>query len=280
MKFYQICWLLVLGGLLVACGGEDPLSPEAFDGPDDSFLASGKADTGGIAENSPDAVAILKLASTASLADLKDSNEVDLWSASADAIEAYRTNKGAAFDTLKELDSVKYVGPVAFWKMLAYVQSKGLVASGGTKIYKEGDPAQLGSYSYVLHDSLLLKEYEQTIGNNHNTFVVWQLHVKADFLAVDAKNNKLVAFGASKLYIINPTGYVEKTFDQGYDDIPDLKGQLLSGSAVCVVYKNLASYYQGRSLGAYMVGNVWAGSWYNWWRYYFEGLYAFTGCSS
>lgn len=170
------------------------------------------------------------------------------------------------------------VVPVALWKMLTYVANNGLVASGGTKIYEEGDPATLGSHTYVLHDSLLLKEYEQTIGNNHNTFVIWQLHVKADYLAVDAKNNKLIAFGASTLYIINPTGYIEKTFDQGYDDIPDLKSQLLAGSAVCAVYKNLASYYQGRALGSYMVGNVWAGSWYNWWRYYFEGLYAFTGC--
>ena len=100
----------------------------------------------------------------------------------------------------------------------------------------------------------------------------------ADFLAVDSKNNRLVAFGASQLYIVNPAGYVEKTFNQGYDDIPDLKSHLLSGSAVCVVYKNLASYYQGRAFGSYMVGNAWAGNWYSWWRYYFEGLYAFSGC--
>lgn len=277
----QFKWLgrvmgLALAATLMACGGVEPDAAQAVDGPDDSFLAGGKADTAGLTEGSPDALAVLKLASTASLIELKD--QVGLYSLSAQNIVDYRAQKGAGFDTLKELDDVKYVGPVALWSMLSYVNQQGLVGPGGTQIYGEGDPIHDGDYSYVLHDTLLLKEYEQVYQGGSNTFVVWQLNVKADYLALDSKNNRLIAFGANNLYIINPAGWVEKVYDQGYDDIPNLKTDLLAGSAVCGVYKNLASYYQGKALGAYMVGNIWAGNLYTWWRYYFEGLASFSFC--
>lgn len=280
MRIHRMSGAWVAGSLVItlfACGGVTE-EMEPADGPDDSFLAAGKADTAGIQESSPDAVAVLKLASTASLSELTDPKEVGLFATTAENIVAYRQQKGSGFDTLAELDEVKYVGPVALWKMLGYVNARGLVVDGDFTIYREGEPAPLGSYTYVLHDHLLLKEYEQPTPDGSNTFTLWQLHVQAEYLAIDAQNERVIAFGAKNLYLINPAGYIEKVFDQGYDDIPNLQTHLLAGASICAVYKNLREYYAGKALGAYMVGNYWLGNWYTWWRYYFGGAYSLSGC--
>jgi hypothetical protein len=236
----------------------------------------GKADTGGIVEGSVDGLAILALANGLGLSELED--DVGLYSLTASNIVAYR-DKNGPFTSLAELDAVKYVGPVAFWAMLAYVQENNLVGSGLTQITKEGDPLLVGKYRYTLNDKLLFKEHEVPTLDGSNTFLLWQLHVKADYLAWDAKNGRLIAFGADNLYVIHPMGYVVRVFDKGYADIPNLKLHLLTGATTCAIYQNLASYYQGKALGAYMVGNLLAGNIYTWWRYYFEGLYAFSLCA-
>lgn len=263
--------------LLWGCDPGTTTDPSRVDGPDDAFLAPiGKADTGGIVEGSVDGLAILALANKASLSDLED--EVGLYSLTASNIVDHRDANGP-FTSLAELDAVKYVGPVAFWALLTYVQENNLVGSGATPIVQQGDPLLVGKYRYTLHDKLLLKEYEVPTLDGSNTFLLWQLHVKAEYLAWDAKNGRLIAFGADNLYVINPVGYVEKLFDKGYADIPNLKLHLLTGATTCAIYQNLASYYQGKALGAYMIGNVVAGNIYTWWRYYFEGLYAFSLCA-
>jgi hypothetical protein len=265
----------ILGFVLLACD-PGPAPDQPSDGPGDSFLAPmGKADTGGIVEGSVDGLAILELASKASLSELV--NEVGLVKLTAQNIVAYREKKNGPFTSLAELDQVSYVGPVAFWAMLTYIEENNLT-SGTTEIVGEGDPLLVGNYRYTLHDKLLLKEHEVPTFDGSSTFVMWQLYVKAQYLAWDSKNGRLVAFGADNLYVINPQGWVEKVFDKGYADIPNLKLHLLTGATTCAIYQNLASYYQGKALGAYMVGNVLAGNLYTWWRYYFEGLSAFSLC--
>jgi hypothetical protein len=269
-------WILgfFLGLFLLGCD-PGPASDQPADGPDDSFLApAGKADTGGIVEGSVDGLAILELASKASLSELV--NEVGLYKLTAQNIVSHRKKNGP-FTSLAELDKVKYVGPVAFWAMLTYIQENNLT-SGTTTIVKQGDPLVVGKYRYVLHNKLLLKEHEVPTLDGSNTFVLWQLHVKADYLTWDSKNGRLIAFGAENLYVIHPLGWVVKVFDKGYADIPNLKLHLLTGATTCAIYQNLVSYYQGKAFGAYMIGNVVAGNIYTWWRYYFQGLYAFSLC--
>jgi N-acetylneuraminic acid mutarotase len=116
---------------LAACSGQ--AVPE--DGRDDSFLGSGKADTGGIAEGTPEAIGVLKLANTASYEVLSDPGEVGLSQRAADNIIAYRigddgiggTADDATFQTLAQLDAIPFIGPIAFQRLLKYAQSHGFV---------------------------------------------------------------------------------------------------------------------------------------------------------
>ena len=112
--------LLAICLLAAAC--EAPVT--AVDGPDDSFLgggsSGGKADTGGVVEGSPDALAVLALVNSADVATLHDGAGLDARAASN--IVAYRLDD-EQFDTLKELDAVPYVGPAAFAKLLAYAKA-------------------------------------------------------------------------------------------------------------------------------------------------------------
>ena len=114
----RLCLIVALAGCLSA----------DEDNRDDSFLASGKADTGGIDPSSPEAVQILAVANTASRDQLVDT--IGLATRAADALVAYRlgddeqagTADDQRFDDLAELDAVPYIGPVAFGKLLAYVR--------------------------------------------------------------------------------------------------------------------------------------------------------------
>jgi hypothetical protein len=121
-------WLgLALAGIS-ACAATDT----GADGEDDSFLAGGKAD-GSITEGSPEAAGVLRVANEASLATLKA--DVGLVTRTANRIIAYRAGDDAAlgtgddrqFQTLAELDAVKYVGPVALEELLAYAEAQGYV---------------------------------------------------------------------------------------------------------------------------------------------------------
>jgi hypothetical protein len=119
---------LMLTGL-VACTASEP-----EDGEHDAFLQdSGKGDTGGVVEGSPQAVGVLRVANETSLADLEGA--VGLVRRAAENIVAYRvgddgverTVDDRSFTTLAELDAVPYVGAIAFAHLLTYAKAKGYV---------------------------------------------------------------------------------------------------------------------------------------------------------
>lgn len=129
MTSHRILLVALLGGTIASCVGP----AVEHDGLDDSFVTSGKSDTGGVAEGSPEAVGVLALVNQAS----KDvlGNDVGLSANAARNIVAYRlgdddvagTADDERFDTLTELDAVPFVGPVAWRALLAYAEANGYV---------------------------------------------------------------------------------------------------------------------------------------------------------
>ncbi len=113
--------------LVPACAMEES---DPLDGEDDTFVSDGKTDSG-IPEGSDEACAVLKLASLAELSTIDDDARVHRWA--AENIVAYRRGPdgmlGTAddewFNTLAELDGVRWVGHNAFKQMLDYVQAEG-----------------------------------------------------------------------------------------------------------------------------------------------------------
>jgi len=270
-RYERLLWIgLALAA--AACGGLDPVEQDAVDGPDDAFLVDGKADTAGISEGTPEAKAVLAVASTATLAQLKDTAEAGLYAKAAEGIVAARQQQGA-FTSLAALDAVPYVGPVAFWKLVDYATRKGYLAATG-KIFKEGQPVQVGADLYVLQAGLLVKQHSQVTGSKVATTILWQLSLKADHLAYDAARSKLIAFGPSNLYLVNTSGWVEQSFDEGYADLPSSSWAQTAASSVCASYEYLASSYSGSALVSFMVGNVVLGYSYQFWATYFENLIA------
>ncbi len=213
---------------------------------------------------------MLKAASLSSLAELLSPEGAGLHAKAADAIVAHRNKKGAPFATLAELDLVPYVGPVAFWKLVDWADRSGQLAAAGM-IYREGEPLHLGDVHYVLVGELLLKQRDTATGNEVSTAVLWQLHVEADRLAYDAAADRLIVLGPKKLYVVSPGGLIEKSFDEGYADVPQLGGTFAAG--VCATYQNLGSTYRGKALGAFMIGNLFLGYSYQYWAVTFETLH-------
>jgi 5'-nucleotidase len=122
----QAGWLgLGLGmALMAACGtgDDDPL-----DGIDDTFVdGDGKTDVAGIAEKTPAACAILRVAREASFDVLDD--DVRLNAKAAEAIVDAREDD--FLPTLAALDAVKYVGPAAFRRLNEYAQAHPAFACG------------------------------------------------------------------------------------------------------------------------------------------------------
>ena len=113
--------------VMVLAGCMDAADAESEDGQDDSFVADGKADGGGIAEGSPEAVGVLAVVNDGTI-DLRV--DVKLAKSAATHIAAHT----AKFTTLTELDAVPYVGSVAFGKLLTYAKAHGLVVGGTVKI--------------------------------------------------------------------------------------------------------------------------------------------------
>lgn len=97
------------------------------DGRDDAFL-SGKADTGGVDEGSPQAAAVLRVANEVAGPELHTGAGIS--TQTVNSMIAHRTGPEGPFDTLAELDATPYVGPVAFQKLLAYATSHGFIATG------------------------------------------------------------------------------------------------------------------------------------------------------
>lgn len=132
-------FLFGLGSLVVAalvgCGSSTnpDVAEGEDDGEDDVFLADGKADVAGISEGSAEACGVLSVANDATLHELDVT--AALTSTAAKNIYAYRTGADGVvgtkddgyFDSLKELDDVKYVGAAAFAKLASYTKKQGRV---------------------------------------------------------------------------------------------------------------------------------------------------------
>jgi len=126
--------LFILVSSIVVTGCVD--GEEEGDGIDDSFIGNGKADAFGIAEGSPDAVAVLTMLRSATLQQLDD--DAGLASNAAKAIVHHRqggdrkdgTADDDSIDSLEELDSIPYVGPMSFRLLLDYARATVPLPSG------------------------------------------------------------------------------------------------------------------------------------------------------
>jgi len=119
LSLTQAAIALPLG--VIAAAGCDPAAVEDVD---DGDLGSGKADGLGLEDGTPEARAVLRIANESSLEVLDD--EVGLDARAARAIVDARTKDGA-FETVAELDAVKFVGPAAFADLLDFARARGLV---------------------------------------------------------------------------------------------------------------------------------------------------------
>jgi 5'-nucleotidase len=120
----------------VGCGHDEAVT-EA-DGPDDSFLFDPKADTWGIGDSSGEACGVLALASEATQDVLDGALRLDK-RAAANIVAHRRGPDGVAgtaddewFDSLEELDAIKYVGKVAFSKLLNHVRANNLACTSSS----------------------------------------------------------------------------------------------------------------------------------------------------
>lgn len=121
----QAGWLgLSLGMTLVAaCGAADD---DPLDGIDDTFVSDGKTDVAGVAEKTPAACALLRVAREASFDELDD--DVRLNAKAAQAIVAARATD--FLPTLAALDAVKYIGPAAVRRLDTYARGHAAYACG------------------------------------------------------------------------------------------------------------------------------------------------------
>lgn len=106
------------------------------DAEDDSFLApAGKGDTGGIAEGTSEALAVLKVVNEADVDSLV--TQAGLTSMVSSNIIVYRlgddelpaTADDRRFETLKQLDDIPFVGIEVFGRLVAYAKAKGYLQS-------------------------------------------------------------------------------------------------------------------------------------------------------
>lgn len=110
----------------------------ADDPEDDSFLGGGgKGDAAGIAEGSPEAGGVLRVANELGEEDVPE--DLALGPRAADAIVAFRagadglvgTSDDRIIDTLTTLDAIPWVGTTAFSAMLTYARAHGYLAAAG-----------------------------------------------------------------------------------------------------------------------------------------------------
>ena len=150
----------------------------AEDGPNDSFLSSGKTDTGGVEEGSREAQAVLAIANDTPIDELValPPAGVGLTQQVADNLIGVRigddgvagTEDDGKFETLAQLDAVPYVGPIAFAHMLDFGRlnapwQKGWLAAGAVRrdaVFGFGGSEPLQCTS----------DYSCPSGPYHNTF--------------------------------------------------------------------------------------------------------------
>lgn len=190
MKLYRNTLLSLLAlfvlPALAACNapaGNDDVA--ATDGADDAFLADGKADSLGVREGSAAACGVLKLASEASAALL--TNELRLDRRAVANILSYRlgpdgtagTADDRRFDSLAQLDDIKYMGTVAFTKLTDYVRRKDLACReldlqviAFSDVHGQLDPVPVTNVGNVGGGAALGTYVLQERATNPNTVVV------------------------------------------------------------------------------------------------------------
>ncbi len=129
----KVAWGVVALVGLVGCGidVDDADMDPVEDGAGATFTdADGKADTGGVAEGTPEADAVLWIANEATSGTLR--TEARLTQRVADNLVAYRlgddgragTGDDERFDDLAELDRVPYVGPLVVEQLLDHARKR------------------------------------------------------------------------------------------------------------------------------------------------------------
>ena len=123
----MVTWM---AGALLATGCLAGADSDPLDGPDDGFFSDGKDDTFGIADRTPDACAVLRLAREGGF-DLLD-DDVKLNRKAVEQIVQAR--EGRFLVDLADLDRVKHVGKAAFTRLLTYARAHGTWACGSQQV--------------------------------------------------------------------------------------------------------------------------------------------------
>lgn len=174
---------------------------EDSDSIDDQFVGDGKTDSG-ISEDSPEAVAVLRLVNFASFQVLDDTIGLDVRAAhniinfrSGDDDTA-GTDDDETFTTLAELDAIPYIGPVAFDKLVAFSQS----IDWASRHRDLGDGSVLDQYTgWVWHKATtgpatwyVATGYGGTVGLCESSTIggrTWRVPTRGDLLSLVDKDH-------------------------------------------------------------------------------------------
>ena len=189
MRPHTTRWLLSasLASLaLAACDDGAPLDAGA-DPIDAAFAEDGKAD-GALAEGSPQALGVLRVANESTKDVLAKTSGVGLGSRTTEAIVKVRNGKDkkantaddVKFATLKQLDAVSYVGPASLTKLLAYATKLGYVtaAPANTILAAQAKLTPWSGYWWSMQNGELVLGWSSATGRK-----VW---TPAEVMAFDA----------------------------------------------------------------------------------------------
>lgn len=126
--FARVSSVLTLALAAAACGGDDPVSD------------SGNLDENPIVEGSAEALGVLAMVNDAGTTAALLKTDAKVESRAATNIVAHRdgadgetgTADDDRFDTVKEIDDIKYVGPATLQRLLDYAKESGWVSDGST----------------------------------------------------------------------------------------------------------------------------------------------------
>ena len=139
MRMLTTQWQLLVSFAFLAAGCDGGTADSAIDPLDAPFYEDGKADSA-LAEGSPLALGVLRVANESTRDVLYRSSGVGLGTRTTDQILKVRNGKDkkagtvddVEFATLAALDAVPYVGPKALSKLVAYAQKAGFVPAAST----------------------------------------------------------------------------------------------------------------------------------------------------
>ena len=190
MRMFMSKWLsfasLALVSALAAAGCADSAQDAGLDPLAAAFFEDGKADSA-LAEGSPLALGVLRVANESSRDVLAKTTGVGLGTRTTDAMLKVRNGKdkkaGTAddvpFATLKQLDAVPYVGPASLNKLVAYAQKAGFVPATPTGVITaETARKPWSGYWWSMQNAELVLGWSSTTGRK-----TW---TEADARAFDA----------------------------------------------------------------------------------------------